>query len=575
MSRRRTVRGVPADLATIARDVGSLLVIQATMMTITVGVALLFREWYQALSFLVAGGVTAAVGFAARRAFTEAPAPKLKHGMVIAAAGWFATAVFGATPFLLSAYATPQAVMAGFVPAGASWEPATVYGASSMSSLVYFRDPLHALFESMSGWTGSGLTMAVHEPSLPRALQWWRSFIQWVGGVGVIVLTVSILARPGSGSYALYRSEAREERIHPSVVSTVRTVWKLFLVFTVLSISVLFAAIVTSDYGSKLPLWRAGWQAVNHAMTGLSTGGFSVTDNSIATYDSPLIEAVLLPVMTVGAVAFPVHYAVLHDRDWSELYEDVQTRWLFVLLVVGSVVLVGQNALAISGTADAFSGGWLNVGVAFEALNGVAATLGLGTPFRSAAAGDAARDSVFQFVSALSCTGFQSAPIGSWSAGGKLLVSTAMVVGGAAGSTVGGIKIIRAYTIGRGIAWQFRRVFLPANAVVNAKFGGRTLNREEMDREFAEAAIVSLLWVGLLATSSLVLVNVAGPTFSYADALFEVASAQGNVGLSTGITGPSMPTLAEAMFLLNMWVGRLEIIPILVFARSLLYGMEP
>ena len=200
--------------------------------------------------------------------------------------------------------------------------------------------------------------------------------------------------------------------------------------------------------------------------------------------------------------------------------------------------------------------------------------LGLG-PAIGFSRADAIRDSVFQFVSALSCTGFQSAPIGEWVAGGKLVVSVAMVIGGAAGSTVGGIKIVRAYTIGRGIRWQFGRVFLPANAVVNVRLGDRSLNREAMNREFAEASIVSLLWLIVLIGSSLALVNLVGEGFTYADALFEVASAQGNVGLSAGITGPGMPRLAETMFLFNRWIGRLEIIPVLVFVRSLLYGMDP
>jgi len=548
MPRRKTVAGVPADLATIARDVGSLLAMQAGLMALSVVVAALARERYAAVGFLLAAVVTFGAGIGARRRFAAAPEPRMKHGMVVAAAGWFATAVFGALPLLLTAHLTPAAVAAGFVPAGADYAP----------SLLVFRDPLHALFESMSGWTGSGLTMAVHEPSLPRTVQWWRSLVQYVGGVGVIVLTVSILSRPGSGSYALYRSETREERIHPSIVSTVRTVWKIFLLYTALSVVVLFLAIRTSDYGSALPLWEVGWQALNHAMTALSTGGFSVTDGSIATYDSPLIETVLIPVMTLGAIAFPVHYGVLKDRDLGRLRTDLQTRWLFVLLAVGTVGLSAQNLVALT-----------------DAFGGSADYARLGVVGLSAAQADAVRDSVFQFVSALSCTGFQSAPIGEWAAGGKLILAGAMTLGGAAGSTVGGLKIIRGYTIVRGIEWQFSRVFLPPNAVVNARIDGRLLDRETMEREFSEAAIVSLLWLLLLVASSLLLVNLAGPEFTYADALFEVASAQGNVGLSAGITGPTMPPLAEAAFVLNMWIGRLEIIPILVFARSVLYGLNP
>jgi len=398
--------------------------------------------------------------------------------------------------------------------------------------------------------------MAIREPTLPRAFQWWRSLIQYVGGVGVIVLTVTILSRPGSGSYTLYRSEAREEKIHPSVVSTVRTVWKIFVGYTVVAVVLLFVALSLSEYGQGLSTFERFWQALNHGMTGLATGGFSVTDNSIGTYNSPLVEGVLLPVMALGAIAFPVHYIVLRDRDFGKLVSDLQTRWLLVLFAVGVLLLSVQNLVTLPRTD-------LGQTVA------IPASLGL-----SALQFDAIRDATFQFVSALSCTGFQSSPIGTWSEGGKLLVSGAMVLGGAAGSTVGGIKIIRGYTIAAGIRWQFSRVFLPANAVVTNRIDGRILDREQMNEEFAEAAIISMLWLILLATSSLVLVNVA-PSFSYADALFEVASAQGNVGLSSGITGPTMHPLAEAMFVLNMWVGRLEIIPVLVFGRALLSGLDP
>ncbi|MCG1003757.1 MULTISPECIES: potassium transporter TrkG [Halobacterium] len=556
---------LPTDLRIIARDVGSLVLMEAGLMAITSLVALAFREFHAALAIFLAAGVTAAVGGAANRGFADAPDPKMKHGMVIAAGGWLMVAAFGALPLFATAWLTPPAAMDAFVPAAmdtSAWRPISVGGTTTLSSLAYFRDPLHAFFESMSGWTGSGLTMAVHEPSLPRALQWWRSLIQWVGGVGVIVLTVSILSRPGSGSYALYQSEAREEKIHPSVVSTVRTVWKLVVGYTVVSVALLFAAIHYSDseYAQSLETWEVAWQALNHAMTALTTGGFSVTDNSIATYNSPLVETALLPIMVVGAIAFPVHYVVLHDREFGELVSDLQTRWLFVLLAVGVAALSAQNVLSVPSTSGAFA---------------TQSFLPFSVPSLDAAQLDAIRDSTFQWVSALSCTGFQSAPIGRWLAGAKVMVVGAMVVGGAAGSTVGGVKIIRGYTIARGIVWQFSRVFLPKNAVVTARIGDRVLDREEMEREFSEAAIVSLLWLLVLAATSVALVNLAGPEFGYADALFEVASAQGNVGLSTGITGPRMSPLAEAMFTLNMWVGRLEIIPVLVFARAALSGLNP
>jgi trk system potassium uptake protein TrkH len=316
-------------------------------------------------------------------------------------------------------------------------------------------------------------------------------------------------------------------------------------------------AIRLSPYGSQLSTFEVAWQGLNHAMTGLATGGFSVTDNSIATYNSPLIEGVLLPIMTLGAIAFPIHYAMLKDRNPRRLFDDVQTRVLFGLFGLGVLALSVQN-LSTLPVAE------------YGRAVGIPPWLGV-----SPAQFDAIRDATFQFISALTCTGFQSSPIGSWSAGGKLMISGAMVLGGAAGSTVGGIKLIRGYTVLRGIRYQFSRVFLPANAIVTTRIGDRRLSREQMEREFSEAAIVALLWVLLLGLSSLVLVNTVGVGFDYADALFEVASAQGNVGLSTGIVGPSMSPLAEGMFVLNMWIGRLEIIPVLVLTRALLYGLEP
>lgn len=117
-------------------------------------------------------------------------------------------------------------------------------------------------------------------------------------------------------------------RKHPSIVSTVRTVWKLVVSYTLLAFRLLFGVILTSDseYAASLSLSEVTWQALNHAMTGLTTGGVSVTDNSIVTYNSPLVEAVLLPIMILGAIAFPIHYLVLREGQWRKLIEDVRPQ---------------------------------------------------------------------------------------------------------------------------------------------------------------------------------------------------------------------------------------------------------
>jgi trk system potassium uptake protein TrkH len=285
-------------------------------------------------------------------------------------------------------------------------------------------------------------------------------------------------------------------------------------------------------------------------MTGLSTGGFSVTDASIGEYGEPLIEFAMVPVMILGSIAFPVHYLVLQG-DLRNLYADLQTRWLWGYYAVGTVALIWL--LLSNGTFRTDQ-----VVVAGTALTGVEATL-----FQSV------RYGLFQFVSAASCTGFGTTGTGGWSAASQLTMSSAMVVGAAAGSTVGGIKLIRFITLVKGTAFRIRGVFYPESAVRYLRLDGRKLSEDELSREFEEAAIIGFLWFVFLGVGLAVLLLTIPAEFTLENAIFEIASAQGNVGLSSGITGPGMPTPAKVVFLFNMWIGRLEIIPVLVLLRGL------
>ncbi|MFB6108364.1 MAG: TrkH family potassium uptake protein [Haloplanus sp.] len=502
---------------TVARDLGRMLQALSGMMFVSVVVPVVWGEYYAVPALVLAGLLPFAVGRSLSWRYRDAPATGKLHGMMIAATGWLLVGAFGSLPFL-------------FVSWTVALDPSVLAAPQMTSTLAAFQNPLNGFFESMSGFTGTGLTMAAHENVLPATLQWWRSFIEWVGGVGVIVLTTAILARPGSGSLTLYESEARSEKIHPSVVSTVRTIWWIFILFTFLSILVLWLA--------GMPLW----DAINHAMTGLATGGFSVTDHSIATYHSALVDFAVIPVMVLGSIAFPVHYLMLQG-DLKNLYTDAQTRWVFGFFGLGTLGLA--VTLLGNGTYES----------AFEAV----------------------RYGAFQFVSAASCTGFQTAgSLGqTWSPEAQLLVSLGMVVGAAAGSTVGGIKLVRALTLVEGIRFRIRGVFYPESAVRHVRIDGRTLSETEAAHEFEEAAIIAFLWVVFLLVGVFVLLAVlpSGPSgYSLANVLFEVSSAQGNVGLSTGITGAAMSPIIKLMLTFNMWIGRLEIIPVLVLLRRIFNG---
>jgi trk system potassium uptake protein len=188
---------------------------------------------------------------------------------------------------------------------------------------------------------------------------------------------------------------------------------------------------------------------------------------------------------------------------------------------------------------------------------------------------EAFRIGLFQFVSATSNTGFGTASVGGvWGAGPILIMCAGMFTGAAAGSTVGGIKLIRAITLSKGILWRVSNVFYPSSAVRQFKLGERRLTDDELSREFEEAAIVAILWVIFLAIGIAVLIIALPSDTPLEHLIFEVISAQSTVGLSAGITGPSMPTSTKIMFLLNMWVGRLEIIPVVVLLRGIFKGLD-
>ena len=508
---------------TVGRDVGRIVQAISLMMVASVVVAAANGEFYAIPAFVVSAVVVAGIGTGLVWRYRGADPPEKREAMVTAATAWAIIGVLGSLPFLLIAWT----IQVDPIPV---WTDTP----SMDTTTVVFLRPLDAVFESMSGFTGTGLTMAAVEEQLPRSLHWWRSFIEWIGGVGVIVLTVAILRRGsgGSGSYTLYESEARSERIHPSIVTTVQEIWKIFVSLTIGSI-VLF-----------LLVGMPPWDAINHGMTGIATGGFSVHAASIGHYDSPLIEYATVPVMVAGSIAFPIHYLIF-SGELRNLYADLQTRWVFIWFTVGSLLLSG---------------------ILYS--NGQYGTLE-----------ETFRIGLFQFVSATSNAGFGSAAIGGgteqvWSAGATLLACIGMLTGAAAGSTVSGLKLIRVITLIKGTIWQIRDVFRPRTAIRYLQIGERRLSEEQAQREYTEATVVFVLWITFLAIGVAVVLRVLTPAHPLEYVIFDVMSAQSNVGLDSGITGPDMPSIAKGMLIINMWVGRLEIIPVAVLLGSILQRLD-
>lgn len=511
-----------ANLRTIARDVGALQAVLSAGMLAAMAVSLFFGELYSALALLASAAVSAAGGASLYRAGRNAPEPQRRDAMVIAGAGWFAAAVFGALPFLFAAYWTPDSAAQAFVPAGQGYA----------SSLAYFRSPLHAFFESMSAYTTTGLTMAVHEPSLGYGLLFYRSLAQWIGGAGVVVLSLAIIPRsPLVGQLELYQSETSGAKLRPSILGTARAIWKVYGALTGGVVLYLFAAtiVILPGYG----LGPALFDAVNHAMTGLATGGFSVLDDSIAGYRSAAMEFVHLLPMVLGMISIPLYYSFARERRLGVFWRDPQFRAMSVVfgaLIPLLILLLGASQAVVS-------------------------------PLR---------EGLFQAVSGISGTGWQTSPVGDWNDSALLLLAWGgMVVSGAAGSTVGGVKLIRAYLIARAVGWRIQKVFLPAEAVAAHRVGDRTLSSEALVRDVHDAAVFCLLYLVVLTVSTVIVAHQTDPAFSLANVIFECVSAQSTVGLSTGITNPGMPVSVELVLIFQMWIGRLEIFPVIILLRTL------
>ena len=479
------------QLAPISRSVGSFLFIPAGMALISLLVCAIAREWFAILPFLGTAAFASFLGWLLRRAGRKAQTSSLPQTMVSVAIGWALVASVGALPF---------------------WLIAQVLGPDASPTVSTFKHGLNALFEGFSGFTSTGLTMTIRPSQLPTCLQWWRSFMSWIGGVGVIVLAI-MLINPTQDYYALYQAEGRETRFKLTINRTVRRIWIIYAAYTGITLLLFHAVGMT---------W---WEAINHSMTAISTGGFTITDGNMSAYGG-IVRVAIIPIMIAGGISFSVHDQVISRCKLSALWQNRQHLFLLVVIGVGTVAIALTNYLIIN------QPDWI--------------------------------DSAFQWISALTTCGFNTRPLQFWSSHQKLLLSLAMIMGGAAGSTVGGLKLNRVLMLLEAVSWRLRRMTLSPRQMTLRTVDGRKLAPEQASRQIEDVAALALLWIASIATGVFVLIPLVPAEYSFVDILFETASALGAAGLSVGITGPSMHWLGKSLLILLMWMGRLEIIPVLM-----------
>jgi trk system potassium uptake protein TrkH len=507
--------GKISALPIILKQVGNLLLLLGVITAIPAFVSIIYREWYSTAGFLLSSLIIIVLGH--------------NHALTIAATGWLVITFMGGLPFYIISHITPAEVMQRFIPTGSGY---------TESSLLYFRNVLHCFFESMSAYTTTGLTMTVHEPSVGKGVLFYRCFAQWIGGAGFIVLVLAVFKQlSGKGALLLYGSETKGEKLRPRLIETTRSIWKVYLIITTFSFVYLVVGthIILPDY----PLKENLFDSLNHAMSGQSTGGFSTLDDSIAGYHSPYMDMLYLLPMILGSFSMPFYFKVIFQGKFGEFWKDIQTRSLLFAFFFGSVI---QAYLL----------------------------------WHADTVPNPIREGIFQFVSGMSTTGWQTSNIGNWDwLSVVFIVSVGMFVGGASGATVGGIKMIRVRLLEKGLRWQVNKTFLSPNTVKTIKFNGKSMSPDLMNEEFTNAAAIAVLFFLIILVSTIITSIILEGKFSIADCLFESTSAQSTTGLSSGITDPAMSPVVEIIYILQMWVGRLEVIPVLAMFRAIFRGMDP
>lgn len=377
---------------------------------------------------------------------------------------------------------------------------------SLIGGLVFLPEKSYVdgVFEVMSGFTTTGLTMVTPE-NLPQTLLFFRSYTQWLGGLGIIIISLALLFRPGGAPLKLYASEFSEENILGSVVATARTVTKIYATFTICGFF-LFLMAGMSYFDSLV-----------HIMSSISTGGFSVYSDSIGHYKNSNISLAVCLFMFLGAISFPLYYRVT-KKGIKNFFRDIQVRTLSIIILLASILF------------------FLSFGFYFKNL----------VP------------ALFQAITSITQTGFNTIDVSGLSDTNKFITILMMIVGGSTSSTTGGIKILRFVILLSSLRWLVWKRALPEESKISLKVAKIKISSSTLSviMGFVTAYMLILFF------STLLLMYLED--FNFVDSLFEIASAEGTVGLSVGITSSNMNVFSKMLLIFNMWVGRLEILPVLV-----------
>lgn len=396
-----------------------------------------------------------------------------------------------------------------------SWLTISLFGSLPFYLSGYFESFTDSFFETMSGFTTTGASILNDIESIPHGLLFWRSMTHWIGGMGIIVLSLAILPLLGIGGMQLFSAESpgpTADKIHPKVKEMAKRLWGLYVILTVAEIILLMLGQMSF------------FDAICHAFATMATGGFSTQNTSVAAY-SPYIQYIIIIFMILAGTNFSMHYFML-KRKFSKVKSNEEYQLYIGLIVVVTLIITGGLILKMNmGWEQAF------------------------------------RDSLFQVVSIITTTGFVTADYLLWPSGLWFLLFILFFVGGSAGSTGGGVKVVRILILIKNSLLEFRRLLHP-HAILPVRLNHRPVTQNIV-------FLVSSFFLFYITTFVVGVVFMTAIGLDFISAVGASASALGNIGPALGSLGPvenyaHIPAFGKWVLSFLMLLGRLELFTVLI-----------
>lgn len=461
---------------------GTLLVLVSAMMTISILVALYYNENW--LNLLIATGITAGVGVSLRLLRDNSNRDvKKRDGFLIVSMGWLLMSIFGSLPFIIG----------GAIP-----------------------NFVDAFFETVSGFTTTGATILTDIEAMPKALLFWRSMTHWLGGMGIIVLTIAILPILGVGGMQLFVAESpgvTPDKMHPRITETAKRLWLVYFALTAIE---------------AVLLWIAGmglFDAVNHAMATMATGGFSTKNASIAYYTSPAIHYIITVFMFLAGVNFTMLYFGFTGKV-GRIFKNEEFRVYALNMLILSVVVAFGLAV-----------------------------------FSDYSIEEAIRSGFFQVASIITTTGFITDNYLLWPNFLIMIIFVLFFSGGSTGSTSGGLKTMRVIVMIKNSLLELKRQIHPT-AIIPVRFNGKAVPQNITNTIAAFVLIYLIIFFGGTLVMSMI-------GLDFLTAVGSVAATLGNIGPGLGSVGPVdnfAHIVPEGKLFLSflMLMGRLELFTVLI-----------